>query len=53
MVGIDGIGRPWVPSFDGEKIPEEVLRAQSMGAKEEDEKRKTRWEELGKLSMCG
>lgn len=47
VVGPDGVGRAWAPLFDGEKISEAELRLQSIGAVEEDEARRARWEEFG------
>ena len=46
VVGVDGMGRRWVPLFDGESISEADLRAQSIGATEEEEGRRRRWEAL-------
>jgi translation initiation factor eIF-2B subunit epsilon len=46
VVGVDGVGRRWEPLFDGESISETDLRAQSIGATEEDEGRRRRWETL-------
>lgn len=47
VVGPDGVGRAWAPLFDGERVTEAELRRQSIGAVEEDEARRARWEEFG------
>lgn len=45
-VGVDGIGHPWNPCFDGERVSMLDVRAQSIGAIEADEDRRRRWEVL-------
>lgn len=47
VVGVDGLGGPWVPHYDDERVPEEVLRSQSIGAAEEDQRRADRHADLG------
>jgi hypothetical protein len=46
-LGEDGHGRQWVPLFDDERVPEEEIRAQSIGAAEDDRARRERWHTLG------
>jgi hypothetical protein len=53
VVGPDGVGRAWVPLFDGEKVSEAELRRQSIGAVEEDEARRARWKEFGASCVEG